>query len=289
MNQRILARTHLFVLLATLCVPMTAVAGTANSTAVKQWESYCGHIQDELQRAVQTPDHFLWIDQSPERESAVQAGSILVAPLHNRGTIAVQSGIIHHWVGAVFLRGTTAAQLLQSVQDYGNYSNIYSPAVTKSRVLTRSGDEFTYALTIVSKAWNIRTGLRGEFRSRFVSVGNGIGYSTTQSTKLRELEDPDGPHEQDIAPEQDHGYVQRIFTVVRFREEKAGIFAEVESLTLSRDIPSAVRWIAGPIIERISREAMAATLEKLSAQLQPLSAGNRTVIKERDRFTRSFR
>ncbi len=289
MNRHIPAKAHVFVLLAFICAPVITMASTVGSTALKQWEAYRGHVQSELQRAVQTPDHFLWVDGSRERQAAVQGGSILIAPAQNRGTIAVKSGLIHHWVGAVFLPGTTAAQLVQSMQDYGNYSDIYSPAVTKSRILTRSGDEFTYSLTIISKAWKIKTGLRGEFRSRFVSAGDGIGYSTSQSTKLRELEDPDGPHEQAIEPEQDHGYVQRTFTVVRYREENDGIFVEVESLTLSRDIPFPVRWIAGPIVERISREAMAATLDKLSAKLQPLSANTRTVTKEKTNLTRSFR
>ncbi len=285
MAQLVSSRPLPFLLVAVLSLPLTSLGDAVRSSTQKQWESYTVRVQDNLHSAARAPDHFLWIDQSPERRAAVQAGNILVAPMHNKGYVAVQSGLIHDWVGAVFLPGITGFQLAHLIQDYGNYSNIYSPAVTQSRLLTRSGDEFTYALTIVSKVWNIKAGLRGEFSSVFVSKSGGIGYGISHSVKLRELEHPDEPDQQDIAPEQDHGYLQRTLTLLRYREEKEGTFVEMESVTLSRDIPSAVRWVANPIIERISRDATAAILDKLRAKLQPLSAGNTTTNTGKNRLT----
>ena len=284
-----LAANILFTLVASLLLTPAASAVTPGSDTLKQWDSYQLRVQADVQNAAQRSDHFLWIDQSPDRKAAVQSGNVLIAPLRNKGYVVVQSGLIHHWIGAVFLPKTTAAEFIHAVQDYSNYANTYKPAVTRSKLLTQDGDQFTYTLTVVSKTLSFKTGLRGEFQSRFVSESSAAGYSISQSTKLRELDDPDGPHEHDLSPNQDHGYVQRILTVVRYREEKDGLFAEVESVTLSRDIPAPVRWIANPIVERVSREVMTATLDTLKEKLQPWSASIVPMPEKRTGLQRSFR
>ena len=282
-------KSPIFLLALGLCLSAVASADSPDSNTLKQWDRYGRQVQTALQAAAQQPEHFLWVDQSSDRMAAVQSGHILIAPLLKNGSVPMQSGLIHHWVGAVFLPGTTAAQFLHSLQDYENYSNIYGPAVTHSRLLSHSEDQFTYSLTIVSKALTIKTGVRCQLQSRFVSGADGVGYSISQSTEIRELVDPGGPREQDIEPDQDHGYLQRILTVVRYREEKAGTLVEMESITLSRSIPSPMRWLAGPIIERISLDAMTNTLDKLRTNFQPLSARATPANKERVISRRSFR
>ena len=58
------------------------------------------------------------------------------------------------------------------------------------------------------------------------------------------------------------------------------LIVELESLTLSRDIPFLIRLIAGPIINNIARESMTRTLESMRERLRlsavPTRAEGRT-------------
>ncbi|MBV8865903.1 MAG: hypothetical protein JO210_10960, partial [Acidobacteriaceae bacterium] len=60
-----------------------------------------------------------------------------------------------------------------------------------------------------------------------------------------------------------HGYVEKVFTIVRYREAGRGVYVEIETLTLSRGVPGPVRWMISPAIQRFSRQTMAGTLESV--------------------------
>jgi hypothetical protein len=61
----------------------------------------------------------------------------------------------------------------------------------------------------------------------------------------------------------DHGFLWRLRSYWRYETLDDGVRVELESLTLSRDVPSMVRPIAAPILAHIARESMCRTLEAL--------------------------
>ena len=78
---------------------------------------------------------FLWIDESNERLRRVRAGEIVVAPMQPKMPITVPHGLVHHWIGAVFIPGAAVNSLRAVVHDYHNYKRVYRPIVTSSRTL----------------------------------------------------------------------------------------------------------------------------------------------------------
>jgi hypothetical protein len=46
----------------------------------------------------------------------------------------------------------------------------------------------------------------------------------------------------------------------RYEQVEGGVIAEMESVTLSRPIPSAVRFLVDPIVDRVARESIERTL-----------------------------
>ena len=50
----------------------------------------------------------------------------------------IPSGLIHDWIGAVFIASTTVDQVLPIMRDYGRYKDFYRPAVVASQACSRS-------------------------------------------------------------------------------------------------------------------------------------------------------
>ena len=82
------------------------------------------------------------------------------------------------------------------------------------------------------------------------------------SVRVQEIEDYGQPSEHKIAAGEGSGYVWKFHTITRFEEGDGGVYVEVEAMALSRDIPAAARWAVDPIVKRVSKQAMIASLRQ---------------------------
>jgi len=181
--------------------------------------------------------------------------------------VHVPGGLIHDWTGVVFIPGAHSNDITAVLQNYDAYTATYRPAVTQSRLIDRNQNEFRYRLKFQSNSFGIKAGLLGDFRSIYWTPDTKHNYSTTEATRLIELADPGLPEEHELSPEEARGYIQRMFTIVRYTEVDGGVFVEVEAMSLSRDIPGAVRWMVAPLVERFSRQVLTTTLEKFRGRV----------------------
>jgi len=104
--------------------------------------------------------------------------------------------------------------------------------------------------------------------------------SRSVSTKIAEVENAGTPSEREKPIGNDRGFMWRLNSYWRYEQVPGGVIVELESLTLSRDIPFLIRLIAGPIINNIARESMTRTLESMRERLRlsavPTRAEGRT-------------
>jgi hypothetical protein len=236
----------------------TVTAGT-----LRAWDQAVHQAKVELALQTSNPDGFLSIDRQPERFEKAQRGGILSIYSPHGGGLAVPSGLIHHWIGTVFIPNVRLLDAVTVLQDYDSYAEIYQPGVIDSKLLSRTGGEFKYRLKFVQKGFGVKAGLLGEFRSTYFRLNRSTGYSVTEATDLIELQDAGGPAEQRLPLSAARGYVERVFTIVRYRESQGGVYLEVDTLTLSRGVPVSIRWLIAPLIQRFSRQTMADTLERV--------------------------
>lgn len=264
--------SKLALLAAALLLAGHSSAATITIGTLDGWNSYVHESVTQLLAQSDNPDHLLLIEQRSNRPEPAQfhAGLSIYSP--HGGGMPVPSGLVHHWFGTVFIAGAHVCELLKVLQDYDDYSAFYKPGVVESKLLTEKHDEFTYRLKFVQKGFGVKAGLMGEFKSTYHSLTPDVGYSVTKATALTELADVGTPDERALSLEEAHGYVEKVFTIVRYRQVEGGIYVEVETLTLSRDVPSAVRWLVSPLIQRFSHHTMADTLQILRANVQQASA-----------------
>jgi hypothetical protein len=94
------------------------------------------------------------------------------------------------------------------------------------------------------------------------------GYSTSRSTQIEEIDSPGTPHERALGPGEEHGFLWRMNTYWSYAERDGGLYIQIESVSLSRSIPTGLRWLIGPFVESVPRESLEFTLRATSDALR---------------------
>jgi hypothetical protein len=251
---------------------VSASAATITPETMQRWDQYVAFAKILLANQTTHPDTLLEVECRPHDIEKLKAGNILAVRAENGGMVPVPHGLIHHWIGTVFIPNTDAQSVLNVLQDYDSYSQTYAPAVASSKLLTRKQDDFTYEMRLVEKGFGIKTALIGRFHSHYAQVDDVSGFSATDTEDLAEIDSPGTPAEHRMTTAEAHGFVENVFTVVRYRQRDGGVYLEVETMTLSREIPASVRWFVGPIVQNFSRDVMTDTLTRLRKRVQETSA-----------------
>jgi hypothetical protein len=210
---------------------------------------------------------FLWIDRLPapeqgSRRNELRQGSLLierVTTTEGGKEISIPDGLVHHWIGLVFVPGATVDSALTLLQDYDRHADIYKPAVARSKLLAREGDTFRVYLRFFMKKV-ITVVVNSEHEARFSREGRDRARSRIYSTRIAEVENPDTPGEREKPVGQDGGYLWRLHTYWRFLERDGGTYVQCESVTLTRGIPVGLGWLIRPFVTSIPRESLEFTL-----------------------------
>jgi hypothetical protein len=210
---------------------------------------------------------FLWLDTRPAAERQrllgdLRNGELVIERLRARPggrDLDVPDGMIHHWLGAVFIPNATAAEAVTLLQDYNRHASVYAPTVARSRLLSHHGDEFTFSLRFVMTKV-ITVVVDGEHHARFAWLGPGRARSWIRSTRLAEVTDAGTSREREEPVGTGGGYLWALNSYWRFEERDGGVYLECESISLTRDIPFGLGWIVGPFVTSLPRESLEFTL-----------------------------
>ena len=262
----------MLVYLGCLVAPSLSHGAELRQDTLVYWNGYLDAARPHM--ASQTP--FLWVDQKPERLQRVRDGEILVSSVGKENPKPVDSGLIHDWVGAAFLPNARIKDVLSAARDYSNYKEYYKPTVLDSRLLSIYGPCEKYSMRVVNKEVVAETTLDMEYETCYFKIDDRRWYSTTQTTRVQEIRHCGRPDEQELPPDHGSGYIWRLYSVARFEQKDGGTYVEVEAIALSRDIPIALRWVANPIVRRVSRNSMLVSLQQMKEAVRLTEDAERT-------------
>jgi hypothetical protein len=86
------------------------------------------------------------------------------------------------------------------------------------------------------------------------------GYSSSQSTRIVEIDAPGTPEERALTSDEEHGFLWRLNTYWSYEERDGGLYMQIESVSLTRSIPPGLGWMIGPFVESVPRESLEFTL-----------------------------
>jgi hypothetical protein len=206
---------------------------------------------------------FLWVDALPEalrseKYAAMKRGEVVVERLETRDNgneIQCPGGLIHHWVGTLWIPGATLPQTLALVQAYDRHVQVYSPFELRSRILERNGDEFKVAIRYLRKKI-ITVVLDTVFHIDYHTLDQTHAWSHGRTESVREIKNHDTPSESSFPEGQDGGYLWGMSTYWRFVERDGGTYVQSESVSLTTRVPAGLGWLIEPYIKTVPRESL---------------------------------
>lgn len=223
------------------------------------------------EKRIDVEDHegpFLYIDSLAESARAkayqqLRNGQILLRQVDAKEEghpIEVPHGLIHDWAGIAFIPGATLSQAVAVVQDYDHHSDIYKPDVRRSKLVSRSGDDFKIYLQFYKKTV-VTVVLNANFDVHYDRIDDYRLVSRSHSTRIVEVENVDQPSERELAPDGGNGYMWRLNTYWRAVEKDGGVYIQMETIGLSRSVPAIVAWLVNPLLRSIPRGTLSSLLE----------------------------
>jgi hypothetical protein len=245
---------------ASFAVPLAA--GDLNPMTIKAWDAYLKETAAHNRQRGVNGQPFLWIDESPDRVARVRRGEVVIAPANGRGTEDVFNGLIHHWIGAIFLPEATIGSLRAAIHDYDHYKQIYHPAVMDSRSVECAGDNQEFTMVWQRHVLFVNAALAARYRAHDVTLDAHRGYNVADATEVRQIESYGRPDQRLLPPDTGSGFLWRIHSLARYEERDGGVYLEVEAIALTRDIPAGLSWLVSPVVNHLSVNSLTATLRQ---------------------------
>ena len=262
----------LAVLLLVLFVSLLQAAEPKQNT-LQAWDEYIRIVNLHIAKSAAETGQFLWTDESQDMARRVQRNEVVVT---NHNPEDVPQGLIHDWVGAVFVPNVTLDRALSVVESYDRYDEFYKPLFSKCKVLARDGDQVKLNVVATQRAFSVTAAVETEDQVQVVRLSPTKAYITSNAVRVQEIANYGQPTEHVFPENRRPGYVWREVTVQRLEARDGGVYVEWEMIVLSRGIPTAFRWLIEPLTDELPRKMMLDLLDE-----------TRTAVKQESRLFQS--
>jgi hypothetical protein len=250
-----------------LALPAPANAADLQPETSQAYERYIQLTQAQVNSELAQSGPYLWVERLPQAERAtadaqLRDGQLVIqrlSTLDSGQPIAVPGGIIHHWVGTVFVPGATLEQTLSFMQDYDHKVDYFQPDIVRSKILRQNGDDYFVLLRFYKKEI-ITTVIDTDQEVHYHVVDPTHAYSRSRTTRVQEVENAGQSDEKLDAEGHDRGFMWRMNTYWRFEEKDGGTYVECQAISLTRGIPMGLGWMVGSFVTSVPRESLTFTL-----------------------------
>jgi hypothetical protein len=261
-HSKVIIRLVLVMVLAVVWVPNTAAEQLRPET-IAAFNAYTQQREEQISKEITGPT-FLWIDSVPtaarEKDYALLKKGVVITE-HIASPDRVPHGIIHHWLGTVFVPVATLGQTLKFLQDYDDQYKFYAPDVQRSKLLQRNGNDFKVFLRL-KKTKIITVILDTTYDVKYVPISADRAVSYSYSTRIAEVENVGKSNESERPVGDDSGFMWRLNSYWRFMQRDGGVYVQLEAISLTRDIPAGLGWLVKPFVTSIPEESIDFTLSR---------------------------
>jgi hypothetical protein len=242
-------------------------AATLKPETKAAWDAYLEEANAAMQARLQPGAHFLWIDDEPDRAENIRKKGPYISPVGPHIPKKVPSGLIHDWLGVGFIPNVKIEDLLLIVRDYDRYKEIYRPGVLDSASRSTDGVKDLFFLRLANRSVVAKTALDTECEASYFRVDDRHWYGVSNTIQIREVDKFGTPEQHTLPEDEGTGLIWRLSSITRLEERDGGVYAELEAIALSRDIPAAFRLFVTPIVRRVSRDSLATSLHQTKVAL----------------------
>jgi hypothetical protein len=266
MQQRCLS---VFAILISLAVVPFSFATELKPRTREAFDKYVRLTEERIKNEQGPGKPYLSFDAMPAEQRAallarLKDGEVVIdrkRTLENGKEIEVPDGMIHHWMGVVFIPGTTLKRTLALQQDYEHHAQYYAPSITRSKLLSRKGDDFKISYRVKQKKV-ITVVMDTDYDVLYEPVSPTRERSRSISTRIQEIDNAGEKNERAKPVDDGNGFMWRLNSYWRMEERDGGVYVQCEAVSLSRDIPTGLGWMIKGFVESVPRESLMFTLGK---------------------------
>lgn len=215
------------------------------------WDDYIGSINANVTERNAGTKPFIWVDESSEARQRVQSGKLVIT---NHDPRKVPHGLIHHWLGVMFVPNLSLDQVMQVLNSYDRYSDIYKSLIRKTSVIEQVGDTVTLNVLAVQKAFSVTAAVETDEEIQILRPAPNRVCITANSVRIQEIANYGQPGEHVFPEARRPGSVWRALIVQRLEQRDGGVYVELETISLSCGIPAEVRWLIKPLTDDLPTE-----------------------------------
>ena len=239
--------------------------------AAAAFAAYTGAVEERLARQHSGPATFLAGLNGTGISGRLVRGDILLEHLAEPSAardLRFPEAMLHHWRGTAFVPGARAADFERLLRDVSAYPTHFAPQVVTARLLTDSGDRLQTTLRL-RQDHGVSVVLDTSYVVVFGHTDTRHGYSISHSTRIAEIAAVGTPREHALSSADDHGYLWRLNTYWSWEEREDGLWLQIETVSLSRAIPSGLGWLLRPYVEGVPRDSLEFTVRSAREALNP--------------------
>jgi len=234
---------------------------------------YVATVEARRAREITNNEPFLDIERQPAAQlaqtmAALKRGEVIVtrgaAYDGSSNEIPIDGGLVNHWRGTVFVPKVKLDALLKVLQEPQTDKHKQED-VLSSRVVSRDGDSQKVYLRLRRTKF-VTVVYDTEYDVDYQRLTPDRALSNSISTKVVEIENAGTPRERALPEGNDHGYMWKLNSYWRYKQVDDGVLVEIESLTLSRELPAIIGPLIRPIVTSTARESMTRTLASVRAR-----------------------
>lgn len=223
--------------------------------AIAGFNTYIGKVETRLAEQHREGGAFV----APVDFARLRRGEPIIARVTASGGEDLPGAMLHDWRGTAFVPGARAADFERLLRDFNGYPRYFSPQVLGAKVLSQEGDRYQMRMRVRQKHV-ITVVLDTTYDVTFGRVDTQRGYSISRSTQISEIDSPGTAHERALSSNEEHGFLWRLNTYWTWEERDGGLLIQIESVSLTRSIPTGLGWAVRPFVESVPRESLEFTL-----------------------------
>jgi hypothetical protein len=265
MREESTTRPNRLLALAALVALGAGAAAGEEPAAMAQagFDAYVHKVEARLAIAHRGADTYL----APADWRRVRAGEPVIEELTEKNQAEPPGALIHDWRGTAFAPGATAAEFERALRDFAAYPREFAPQVVSARATEQDADH-AQAVLRVRQQHVITVVLDTTYDISYAPAdpGNGPerGTIASRSTRVEEI----GADGRALSASEDHGFLWRMNTYWSYEERDGGVYMQLESVSLTRSIPTGLGWAVGPFVESVPRESIEFTLRAVVKALK---------------------
>lgn len=250
--------------IASLCVPLLSAA-EAPPAALAAFDAYAHTVEQRLNQ--QHGNHETIIANSAPgsaAEAQIKTGLRLIEEVHP--SLNIPGALLHHWRGTAFVPGATPSKFARLLTDETGYTTVYAPQILRATSANDRAGHRDVTMRIAQK--HIITVVLDTIYDTEIHGTKTRGWQTSRSLRVDEIDSPNTPSEHVLAASEEHGFLWKQNTYWTWEQRPGGLVIQIESISLSRSIPTGLGWIVKPFVQSVPRESLEFTLRATSAALR---------------------